>query len=111
MSVDEILVPSSNDKLQHIKSCLQLSTACWSLSAERGTMIVTLWGPKKGEALDLAAVRVRHLTCDCNFVIMIKANWTVLLVFIVENNRNSCFGDASLTLLVHQLLQVVGSDL
>ena len=56
-------------------------------------------------------VMVRHLACDSDFVIVIKANWTVLLVFIVEYDRHSCFGDASLTLLVHQLLQVIGSDL
>ena len=55
--------------------------------------------------------RGKHLTCDGEFVVMIKANWTVLLVFVVEDYRYSCFGDASLTLLVHKVLQVVGSDL
>lgn len=55
--------------------------------------------------------RGKHLTRDGEFVVMIKANWTVLLVFVVEHYRYSCFGDASLTLLVHEVLQAVGSDL
>lgn len=89
MAVDEVLVPSSNDKLQHNKS----------LFAALHSMLVT------------AAVRDRHLTCDCDFVIVIKANRTALLFFIVEDNRHSCFGNASLTLLVHQVLQAICSDL
>lgn len=53
----------------------------------------------------------KHLTRDSDFVVMIKTNWTGLLVFVVEDYRYSCFGDASLTLLVHKVLQAVGSDL
>lgn len=53
----------------------------------------------------------KHLTRDGEFVVVIKPNWTVRLVLVVEDYRYSCFGDASLTLLVHKVLQAVGSDL
>ena len=52
-----------------------------------------------------------HLARDCDFVIVIIANWAVLLVIVVEHYRYSCFSNASLTLLVHQLLQAICSDL
>lgn len=53
----------------------------------------------------------KHLTCDGDLVVMIKSNRTVLFVFVIENYRYSCFGDASLTLLIHKVLQAIGSDL
>ena len=70
-----------------------------------------LIGSAQVVAIVVTESRGKHLTRDSDFVVMIKSNWTALLVIIVEDYRHSCFGDTSLTLLVHKVLQAVGSDL
>lgn len=53
----------------------------------------------------------QHLTRDCDLVMPLVANRTAFLVCIIEDNGNSGFGDACLTLFVDKLLQAAGSDL
>ena len=46
-----------------------------------------------------------------DLVKVLRAHWAALLVKIVECNGNSGLGDASLPLLVDELLQTVGTHL
>ena len=61
--------------------------------------------------VELECVLEQYLTCNCDLVMSLVANRTAFLVCVVEDNGNSGFGDACLTLFIDKLLQAAGSDL
>ncbi len=52
-----------------------------------------------------------YLAGDCDLVIVLKADGRLLLVGIAKDDGDGGLGDAGLTALVHQILQVLGADL
>ena len=52
-----------------------------------------------------------NLTCHCDFLVLLITHRALRGIRVVEHQSDTCFGDTSLTLLVHQLLQVTDADL
>lgn len=52
-----------------------------------------------------------YLSGDCNSVVLLVSYRALILVLIVEHNGYAGFGNGSLALLVHQLLQRIHTNL
>lgn len=52
-----------------------------------------------------------NLSCHCNLVVCFKPKRTLAFVGVVKRDGHSGFGDTTLSVFVHQILEVGGSDL
>lgn len=52
-----------------------------------------------------------NLSCHCDLVVCFKPKRTLAFVGVVKRDGYSCFGDTTLSIFVHQILEVGGSDL
>ena len=59
----------------------------------------------------MATIHNTHLARHGDLVVHFVANGALALVHVVKHDGYCCLGDASLPLLVHQLLQVRHADL
>lgn len=52
-----------------------------------------------------------NLSCHCDLVVCFEPERTLAFVGVVKRDGYSCFGDTTLSIFVHQVLEVGGSDL
>ena len=47
-----------------------------------------------------------YLSRDSDFIVCLEPQWALAFVRVVKRDGHSCFGDSSLSVLIHQILEI-----